>query len=896
MRLHRLVLRNFRGVVHAEVDFPETGVTLIEGDNEVGKSSLTEALDLIFDFLDSSKKARVLAVQPVGRDVGPEVEVEFTTGPYRVTYAKRWLRKAQTTFVVEGPQREQLTGREAHDRVTAILQETLDLELWKAVQLRQGTELQQASMAVPSLSRALDRAAGGEVDSDNGDLLWERIVEERNRYFTPTGKPVVGRGHLADRLAKATGRVEQLRRDLQEMEADTTRMERLEVEALELRSTRSDLHRRELELMARAEQLAQQQRRLDNLQSELRVAEAEHQRLAQMAEARASALTRLDALSARLAQAESSVQAAEPASTELSRRLAQAVVERDTLRSELIAAHQDLEVANADVDHRRREIELQQFEERHDRVVQGQQVLARAEEVLETNSVDQDVVDALEQAHLKVVQAEAAAEAGAARVTIAALADLNVEINGQVHQLEAGQTDEVSVVDDAVVSVPEVVSLTLHPGADTQVLQSRRRDAIAEFQRLCDLHRVADLRSARAAAASRQSALTDREQAEKEIRAALRDLTLDALTRKVVQHRERISNYESERPDTTFPLPADLDAAQEAAGVRAEVQRDLQSRLADHEVLVETLTEQQQEAAVADASLKAQVAHERESLDQARQDLEMSRNEVSDDQLQQQLEEASARLESSRQEVAEVQSEMDVEDLDGLEHLVQNAISARERADEAIRNNQRARDQLRVLLDTKGESGLAHQLDLALTDQAHLTTELERHDARAEAARLLHDTFAAQRSRARARYQAPFRSGIERLAKLVFGPTLSVELDAELRIVNRTLSGQTVPFDQLSTGAREQLGLLARLAGAEIVSEEGGAPVILDDVLGWTDPGRLSQMAAAISVAGRNCQVVVLTCTPGRFAGVGEAHVVRLPVTSAAVPFDGQVMSVGGQQ
>jgi len=45
--------------------------------------------------------------------------------------------------------------------------------------------------------------------------------------------------------------------------------------------------------------------------------------------------------------------------------------------------------------------------------------------------------------------------------------------------------------------------------------------------------------------------------------------------------------------------------------------------------------------------------------------------------------------------------------------------------------------------------------------------------------------------------------------------------------------------------------------------------------------GGLGQMAAAISVAARQCQVIVLTCTPGRFAGVGAASVVRLGSSEA---------------
>jgi uncharacterized protein YhaN len=123
---------------------------------------------------------------------------------------------------------------------------------------------------------------------------------------------------------------------------------------------------------------------------------------------------------------------------------------------------------------------------------------------------------------------------------------------------------------------------------------------------------------------------------------------------------------------------------------------------------------------------------------------------------------------------------------------------------------------------------------------------------------------------------APFQERIEQLGRLVFGRTLEVELDDDLCISRRTLGGVTLDFLDLSTGAKEQLGVISRLACASIVAADGGAPVIFDDALGWSDPRKLDRMGAVISMAGRSCQIIVLTCTPGRYASVGNATVVQL--------------------
>ena len=75
MRIVELHLENYRGVTAATIAFSPTGVTIVEGDNEAGKTSLTQALDLVLNVRDDSKAQAVKDSQPIGRDVGPEVRV-----------------------------------------------------------------------------------------------------------------------------------------------------------------------------------------------------------------------------------------------------------------------------------------------------------------------------------------------------------------------------------------------------------------------------------------------------------------------------------------------------------------------------------------------------------------------------------------------------------------------------------------------------------------------------------------------------------------------------------------------------------------------------------------------------------------------------------------------------
>jgi hypothetical protein len=133
------------------------------------------------------------------------------------------------------------------------------------------------------------------------------------------------------------------------------------------------------------------------------------------------------------------------------------------------------------------------------------------------------------------------------------------------------------------------------------------------------------------------------------------------------------------------------------------------------------------------------------------------------------------------------------------------------------------------------------------------------------------------REEARRPYSEPLRRAIEELGRPLFGADLGVELDGELAIARRTLGGVTLRFDQLSTGAREQLALVARLACAMLVDREGaGVPLIVDDALGLTDRDRLRAMGEVLTSAAERCQVIVLTSFPERYRHVRGARVVSL--------------------
>jgi len=185
-------------------------------------------------------------------------------------------------------------------------------------------------------------------------------------------------------------------------------------------------------------------------------------------------------------------------------------------------------------------------------------------------------------------------------------------------------------------------------------------------------------------------------------------------------------------------------------------------------------------------------------------------------------------------------------------------------------------NELRARIDIRRDDGKLDQLHRAATELESAQAEYSRVQTRANAVALLMKTLERHRDNTRRRYVAPFSDQILRLGKVVFGPTLQIGVDEELRITTRTLDGVTVDHESLSGGAKEQLGIISRLACAMLVDPVDGVPVIIDDALGYTDPGRLAGLATVLGHAGRQTQVIVLTCTPARYSGVGGAQLVAV--------------------
>jgi len=874
MKLHRLVLTNYRGITHREIEFPDRGVVVVSGANEVGKSSMIEALDLLLHSKDRSNKKDVKQVKPTHADVGAEITAEISTGPYRFVYHKRFHKRCETRLTVLAPRREQLTGDEAHERVLALLDETVDMDLWQAQRVLQAASTAAVDLSgCDALSRALDAAAGEAVQLSGAEpLLIDRIDAEYLRYYTPTGRPTGEWAAAIRRLREADDEVARCAAAVAEVDDAVRTHAALTDDLSRLAEERADAAKRLTEARAAAEVVAALTQQLKQAEVVAGAADATHA-------ATVAALTERRRLRADIDQRTAAIAELEAAAAEALDELTTAAEVQEAAEAAADEARAAVEASQARVDAARRVVERASDRDEANRLETRLGKLGAAGRELE--SVDRelagimmtdDTMRAIETAAIAVERAAGQAELASAHIELVAIADVEVRLDGDPVAIEAGGTWAASVSSPTDIEVPGLLRARVVPGTPASDSRARLGAAQEILTAALAQARVADVASARLLDQRRRQLIASREKLNATFEALAGDDTVDEL-------RTRLGELRDGEP--VEPGLWDTGAADPAAA-----RADLDAAVAAHQQAIADCETHRKVAEAAakrrgDRTTRAKVAREKLSgaqteLAAARERLTLQRATAADDELAVKAEADGEEARRAIGLVAELGAELARSAPDtvtaALNDAVRRADSLGCRHDEASGALREVTAQLKVY-GTEGRKG---QLDAAQTEREHAEAEYLRMHRRARAAQLLRSVMTRHRDATRLRYVDPFRNQVERLGRIVFGDSFEVEIDSALRICSRTLAGRTVPYESLSGGAKEQMGIVARLASAALVAKDDSVPVVIDDALGFTDPDRLIKMGTVFNAVGGDGQVIVLTCSPQRYAGVAGAHHIEL--------------------
>ena len=876
MRLLRLRLANYRGIEEYEVEFSPKGLTIVEGPNEAGKTSLGESISLLFDYPASSNHCAVKAIKPVTRDVGSEIELEVESGPYHFTYFKRFHKKPETFLTVAKPKPENHTGREAHERAEEILRETIDVDLWNALCIQQGEAVQQADLSKQtSLSAALDSAAGGHRTDPREESLFDKVREEYERYYTQRGKEKKEFQETRKALEAAEAGVASLETQIQNLEKDIVRAAELAEELKHLKKQEQDLQDDVSEYTKALDEIKGLETALETARLKLESANKSEQAAKRNLQDRQDLIEKISVdrkAYLRLEESSSSsVESFRKAESDLDKAQSDADETEDWRKK----AESLRNLYRADYDYFNDKLHLEQMGERKDRIDRAREEAAVADRLLETNRVDEATLKVIQMIKSSVIIAQAKLDMGAPNVLLRGLADFDYLIDGKPANISKGEEVSFPVSDRINVTVPGSLQMEVTAGSSSSELLDEVEKAKRKLATALSNAGVSSADEARLSYDARRKAEQTIERLREIEEENLRDLTYEVLERKVIELKKSVPAYPDARMQES-ELPYDLESAQGAmrsAGGSFEqaskVWEEARTKLDLTRKVHEGLKARHQKR-------KVELGLKGDDLNRAESELAQSRKTSSDEYLESEHSKFTELVKKEEENVESAETGLHIKEPDRVKTLAETAKGSLTTLKKKFEAAKKENIEVRTRLKMSGEEGLHEKLHAAQSHLDHISREKEAMIRRAQAAGLLYVTMKEERNTVRLAYVAPLKEKIEKLGRLVFNNTFKVEVTEDLSVTSRTLDGSNVPFESLSGGTREQISLISRLACAMTVSEDGGAPLILDDALGNTDPERLKLMGAVLARAGKECQIIILTCVPDRYSNVGEATVVRL--------------------
>lgn len=495
-------------------------------------------------------------------------------------------------------------------------------------------------------------------------------------------------------------------------------------------------------------------------------------------------------------------------------------------------------------------------------------------------SIDRKGLTALQKLESKLQQATASMKAMAAEVEVV-VADQSVRVGDT--ELSVGE--RWLVTETTEVKVGDALCLRIHPGGGDRLAQARDevRSTSDHLQRALDTHSLATVAQAVEVVALR----TEWESKASKAEAALEALDAGALAEACAAARDELTAAEaelarrmeqvgnSEKPASLTDAKAWLlredQALHEIESVETGAKATRDALLAeqngfvvDLKALQDTLAAGAQKLAGYEAQVKLLLKNHGEDDARAKR-LEEAR------QVQQ---EVGAALTQTQAALAALQPDQLVSDQDRLQRAWTATDQQRQEAETC-----RAVSQAALRSDGTADPHAAFaQAEARLASALEHLTSVTR---KAQAIALIDELFQQEQRALADRFSQPLAEKIGDYLKRLFGPEARAVVAFEdnafksIELV-RSTQGGALPFDSLSGGTREQVAAAVRLAIAELLAtdHDGSLPIVFDDAFAYSDPDRVNTMQGMLDLgASRGLQVIVLSCNPSDYSGLGARSV-----------------------
>ncbi|MDC7088600.1 AAA family ATPase [Corynebacterium pseudodiphtheriticum] len=470
MRIHSLNLHNVRGISQLELsELPETGVVVIHGDNEAGKSTIMDAIDACLNYKYSGFPKDIKSLVPADGSGWPEIRLDLSIGPYRMEIYKQFSSSAASKkceLKFQSPKKASLRGDEAENEFRSIISEYLDTDLLDALFVRQGKlHHSLAAAGIPSVesslqsghiwnegngsanAKAKDTEGIANEISENASFstvsgtsteqaqeesrLLAAVNEEYARYYTAkTGKPAKELKAAEEELSAAQSRYDEAKKQLDHVAGYVAEYEELS-EREKLAADEIPIAEQEYANSEAAKQNAETvQQRLSDAVESVRQAMQQKNSQSELLEARTALIDELEQQQSRRDELSEQLQQAEEAATQeavIIDQLQDAKNKADTKYRAQRDRHKAARVASNKIRNAQRAQELRHLLDKVEGI-DTKIAEARAELAALPAYIDRSAWQRLRQAHDEVVVEQKLADAHAARLELSATSPTMVTV------------------------------------------------------------------------------------------------------------------------------------------------------------------------------------------------------------------------------------------------------------------------------------------------------------------------------------------------------------------------------------------------------------------------------------------------------------------------------------
>ncbi len=892
MRLRKLSVNQLkRFTMPTQLGELGDGLNLVVGPNELGKSTLLDALRAVLFERYSSRARPIMTLQNDRSGAAPVVELVFEVNGDEYTLTKRFVKSPLARLqcpdgtlleadAAENELRNLLGFAEAGNR--GATSETLGM--WGVLWVQQGQSFGRPDLpdsALASLSAGLESEVGTVLGGRRGRELPQVIEQQRGELVTAAQRRPRGVykdtldnvSELEKRLSEQQQQQLEMSETLEQLAATAARLKRLEdgsqdrIDQEELTEAQEQLG----EVMRHDLQLEAAHSELQNLQGQLEQAEhaqserasrraelkadqeqlrQETERLEELQEHEGESLAALDELRQAATDAEAAVEAAMQSEASWRRILDR--ITRSAELNDLLRQQSDVETA--------------------------QERLADAQRQAEQIKVTDESLQRIRQAVDIAEQANARLSVAATHISFEIPSDRLAGIEADGVPLTDPPTT-VEAVEPIAITIPERGRILIEPAvADRDQLLRAEREAKAELQAALGEVGAKTLADAQILRDQRRDLEITAGVARQELERLAPPGGAPALQPRIDELRQALETLPAEEDTVQMPQRDHAEAALDSA------QTELQKARDEERVAREAVDERAR--AVSDLrvevrTLQNTVGSQTELVERRDERLRSDAEAVPDQQLAAASDTAAQAVTEQQQAVSSLEEERPASARTQLEARISRLRTAIEQRASSRVDLRIEIVRLRERIEVHDSAGIDEAIEHTQHELEQATRRRDRVERELEVLDLLAETLRAAEGEARERYLAPVVDRVHPYLQMLF-PNAEIGINEDLYITGMSRhAGYEESFDHLSMGTQEQIAVLVRLAFAEMLIDQGApAAVILDDALVFSDDQRMRLMFDILSHAAQRVQILIFTCREQLFEGLG-AHQLQLASADA---------------